>query len=220
MYEEMSGKSDKETADHLLNLSDNEAKIYQILNDSSRYLESLRAKCRDFMTDDQYQVMNSYFFAPYDQSVEQQILSAELIIDMNRYYGNTAALNNYISRTEELVSGTSALIKSAWLIFDDPVAKEIMAKYSATDLEACLANGINPMGMIAAYVQNNPSDRFDELIKNLKLHDAVSAKYLTIMETWASCLTDPDFLGIYEEYVDKHLNDNAFLRKNRSKIGL
>ncbi|MCR4729273.1 MAG: hypothetical protein K5796_11595, partial [Lachnospiraceae bacterium] len=87
-------------------------------------------------------------------------------------------------------------------------------------LEACLANGINPMGMIAAYVQNNPSDRFDELIKNLKLHDAVSAKYLTIMETWASCLTDPDFLGIYEEYVDKHLNDNAFLRKNRSKIGL
>ncbi|MCR4727719.1 MAG: sigma-70 family RNA polymerase sigma factor, partial [Lachnospiraceae bacterium] len=87
MYEEMSGKSDKETADHLLNLSDNEAKIYQILNDSSRYLESLRAKCRDFMTDDQYQVMNSYFFAPYDQSVEQQIISAELIIDMNRYYG-------------------------------------------------------------------------------------------------------------------------------------
>lgn len=220
MYEEMSGKSDKETADHLLNLSDNEAKIYQILNDSSRYLESIRAKCRDFMTDDQYQVMNSYFFAPYDQSVEQQILSAELIIDMNRYYGNTAALNNYISHTEELVSGTSALIKSAWLIFDDPVAKEIMAKYSATDLEACLANGINPMGMIAAYVQNNPSDRFDELIKNLKLHDAVSAKYLTIMETWASCLTDPDFLGIYEEYVNKHLNDNEFLRKNRSKIGL
>ena len=220
LYEDMSGSSDKETADHLLNLSDNEAKIYQILNDSSRYLESIRAKCRDFMTDDQYQVMNSYFFAPYDQSVEQQILSAELIIDMNRYYGNTAALNNYISRTEELVSMTSGLILSAWLIFDDPVAKEIMAKYSATDLEACLANGINPMGMIAAYVQNNPSDRFDELIENLKLHDAVSAKYLTTMETWASCLTDPDFAAIFEEYVDKHLNDNAFLRKNRSKIGL
>ena len=216
----MSGSSDKETADHLLNLSDNEAKIYQILNDSSRYLESIKAKCRDFMTDDQYQVMNSYFFAPYDQSVEQQILSAELIIDMNRYYGNTVAMNNYISRTEELVSMTSGLILSAWLIFDDPVAKEIMAKYSATDLEACLANGINPMGMIAAYVQNNPSDRFDELIEHLKLHDAVSAKYLTTMETWASCLTDPDFAAICEEYVDKHLNDNAFLRKNRSKIGL